>query len=98
MKAIKWLPAMLAIVCLTGCGGRTNSSSKTDTTTESVGDHIVTDVSDVVDDIGDAGEDVLTDLGDAAEDIKDDLTGNDHSETNTDTTDETNNETETTTK
>lgn len=98
MKTIKWLPAMLAIVCLTGCGGKTNSSSQTDTTTESVGDHIVTDVSDMVDDIGEAGEDVLTDLGDAAEDVKDDLTGNDHSETNADTTNETNTETETTTK
>lgn len=97
MKAIKWLPAMLAIACLTGCGGRTNDSSQTtDTTTESVGDHIATDVSDVIDDVGDAGEDVLTDLGDAAEDIKDDLTGDDHSETNTDTTNET--DTETTTK
>ncbi|MDO4156542.1 MAG: hypothetical protein Q4D37_07170 [Oscillospiraceae bacterium] len=96
MKAIKWLPALLAIACLTGCGGKTNSNSQTETTThtESVGDNIVTDISDVVSDVGEAGKDVLTDLGDAAEDIKDDLTGNDDSQTNTDTYQKT----ETTTK
>lgn len=98
MKARKWLPALLAIACLTGCGNSNNSNSQTETTkhTESVGDQIITDISDVVSDVGDAGKDVLTDLGDAAEDIKDDLTGNDHSKTDTDTSKKT--ETETTTK
>ena len=38
-------------------------------------DSIVTKLSDVADDIGDAGKDVLTDIGDAAEDVKDDLMG-----------------------
>lgn len=100
MKARKWLPALLAIACLTGCGNKTNGSSQTETTkhTESVGDHIVTDVSDVVSDVGEAGKDVLTDLGDAAEDVKDDLTGNDHSKTNTDTSKKTETKTETETK
>ena len=78
MHALKWLPALLAVACLTGCGGKTNDSSQpatTTTITNSPGDSIVTKLSDVADDIGDAGKDVLTDIGDAAEDVKDDLMG-----------------------
>ena len=73
MHALKWLPALLAVACLTGCGGKTNDSSQpatTTTITNSPGDSIVTKLSDVADDIGDAGKDVLTDIGDAAEDVK----------------------------
>lgn len=76
MHARKWLPALLAVACLTGCGGKTNDSSQpatTTTITNSPGDSIVTKLSDVADDIGDAGKDLLTDIGDAAEDVKDDL-------------------------
>ena len=68
MHARKWLPALLAVACLTGCGGKTNDSSQpatTTTITNSPGDSIVTKLSDVADDIGDAGKDVLTDIGDA---------------------------------
>ena len=64
MHARKWLPALLAVACLTGCGGKTNDSSQpatTTTITNSPGDSIVTKLSDVADDIGDAGKDVLTD-------------------------------------
>ena len=28
MHARKWLPALLAVACLTGCGGKTNDSSQ----------------------------------------------------------------------
>ena len=33
MHARKWLPALLAVACLTGCGGKTNDSSQPATTT-----------------------------------------------------------------
>lgn len=59
MHARKWLPALLAVACLTGCGGKTNDSSQpatTTTITNSPGDSIVTKLSDVADDIGDAGK------------------------------------------
>lgn len=65
MHARKWLPALLAVACLTGCGGKTNDSSQpatTTTITNSPGDSIVTKLSDVADDIGDAAEDVKDDL------------------------------------
>ncbi len=102
MHARKWLPALLAIACLTGCGGKTNDSSQpatTTTITKSADDSIVTKLSDVADDIGDAGKDVLTDIGDAAEDVKDDLMG-ETSETHTTISDssESTESTETTTK
>ena len=45
MHARKWLPALLAVACLTGCGGKTNDSSQpatTTTITNSPGDSIVT--------------------------------------------------------
>lgn len=102
MHARKWLPALLAITCLTGCGGKTNDSSQpatTTTITKSADDNIVTKLSDVADDIGDAGKDVLTDIGDAAEDVKDDLMGK-TSETHTTISDSSKSteSTETTTK
>lgn len=78
MHTQKWLPALLAVACLTGCGGTTNDRSEpatTTTITQSAGDSIVTKLSDAADDIGDAGKEILTDLGDAAEDVKDDLMG-----------------------
>ena len=99
MHARKWLPALLAVAC---CGGKTNDSSQpatTTTITNSPGDSIVTKLSDVADDIGDAGKDVLTDIGDAAEDVKDDLMG-ETTETHTTISDslESTKSTETTTK
>ena len=95
MHARKWLPALLAVACLTGCGGKTNDSSQpatTTTITNSPGDSIVTKLSD-------AGKDVLTDIGDAAEDVKDDLMG-ETTETHTTISDssESTKSTETTTK
>ena len=99
MHARKWLAA---VACLTGCSGKTNGSSQpatTTTITNSPGDSIVTKLSDVADDIGDAGKDVLTDIGDAAEDVKDDLMG-ETTETHTTISDssESTESTETTTK
>lgn len=81
MKRWLILSAMIA-VCLTGCGTKDNevqngaSRGETSTTDRSLGDDIMTDISDVADDIGEFGKDVLTDVRDAADDMTDDMTGN----------------------
>ena len=73
MHARKWLPALLAVACLTGCGGKTNDSSQpatTTTITNSPGDSIVTKLSDVADDIGGETTETHTTISDSLESTK----------------------------